>query len=52
MQNCILLESNLTKKGKPNEDGDDKGSPPSGRYTIVHALFDALKEKDTKRKKR
>jgi hypothetical protein len=38
---------------KPEKDCDAESSPnASERYTIFHALFEALKEKDRKRKKR
>jgi len=34
------------------EDGKDNiSSPVSGKYTIFHALFEAMKEKDKKKKK-
>jgi len=35
-------------RGKPKK----KTDPPSEPYTIFHALFEALKEKENKRKKR
>jgi len=33
-------------RGKPKK----KTDPPSERYTIFHALFEALKEKENKRR--
>jgi len=43
----------LTNKDKLTESNDDENtSLLSERYTIFHALFEALKEKDKKRKKR
>jgi hypothetical protein len=49
----MFSEKALTGKDKHNK--DDKGnasSTQSEHYTIFHALFDALKEKDKKHKKR
>lgn len=40
------MEKALTHKNKPKDDDND-----SERYTIFHALFEALKEKDKKGKK-
>jgi len=45
-------KSRNPNKDKLKESNDDSSSPPSERYTIFHALFEALKEKDKKRKKR
>ncbi|MDH7477912.1 MAG: hypothetical protein QHH17_05985 [Candidatus Bathyarchaeota archaeon] len=42
----------MKTKNKPMEDDNDKSPQPSERYTIFHALFEALKEKDKKRKKK
>jgi len=41
----MLSEKALTKK-----DNNDENSPP--RYTIFHALFEALKEKEKKCRKK
>jgi len=47
----MFSEKALKNKDKLKK--DDENSPqPSERYTIFHALFEALKEKDKKRKKR
>jgi hypothetical protein len=51
LQNCISSERALTDKDKL-ESYDDGSSLPSERYTIFHALFEALKENDKKRKKK
>jgi len=51
LQNRIFLERALTGKYKLEND-DDSSSLSSKRYTIFHALFEALKEKDKKRKKK
>ncbi|MEM3699879.1 MAG: hypothetical protein QXL57_03315 [Candidatus Bathyarchaeia archaeon] len=42
----------MKNKNKPVEDGDEKSPQTSERYTIFHALFEALKEKERKRKKK
>jgi hypothetical protein len=42
----------LKNKNKSAEDGDEKSLQASERYTIFHALFEALKEKERKRKKK
>ena len=42
----------MTGKGKLESNDDEGSSLPSERYTIFHALFEALKEKDKKRKKK
>jgi len=43
----------LTNKNKLKESNDDENtSLHSERYTIFHALFEALTEKDKKRKKK
>jgi len=47
MQKGYFSEKALTNK-KDEENPDYK----SARYTIFHALFEALKEKDKKRKKK
>jgi hypothetical protein len=46
----MFSEKALKNKNKPTED-DEKYPQRSERYTIFHALFEALKEKDRKRKK-
>jgi len=38
----------LRDENKPRKDGDSHGK----RYTIFHALFEALKDKEKKPKKR
>jgi len=44
----MLSEKALTKK----DNNDENSPPPSGRYTIFHALFEALKEKEKKCRKK
>jgi hypothetical protein len=51
LQNRVFSERALTGKDKL-ESNDDSSSLPSERYTIFHALFETLKEKDKKRKKK
>jgi hypothetical protein len=43
------------EKALTNKDENGKGninSPTRGKYTIFHALFEAMKEKDKKKNKR
>jgi hypothetical protein len=42
------LEKTLRDKSEPRKDDNRRGE----RYTIFHALFEALKEKDRKHKER
>jgi len=43
----------LTNKDKHKKGNDDEGSPlNSEHYTIFHALFEALKERDKEHNKR
>jgi hypothetical protein len=46
----MFSEKVLKIKNKPTED-DEESPQHAERYTIFHALFEALKEKDRKRKK-
>jgi hypothetical protein len=53
LQNSIFSEKALTDKdklGKYNKDNRTHVNPE--RYTIFHALFEALKEKDKNHKKK
>jgi hypothetical protein len=49
----MLPEKALKHKDEVKKDIEGNSFPqPSGRYTIFHALFEALKEKDRKHKKK
>jgi len=45
-------EKALTNKNKIENKVEEASLPNSDHYTIFHALFEALKDKDKKRKKR
>jgi hypothetical protein len=48
-----VSEKALTNKEKHGKDNDEEKCPlDPERYTIFHALFDNLKEKEKKHKKR
>lgn len=47
----MFSEKALTNKEKHQKDFYHEDSAHSERYTIFHALFEALKEKDRKNKK-
>jgi hypothetical protein len=44
----MLSEKALTDKDEPKKGDNDAESKGSDRYTIFHALFEAMKEKDKK----
>jgi hypothetical protein len=46
------LEKALTKKDKRKRDDDCDSSMNTDHYTIFHALFEAMKEKDKKDERR
>ena len=46
---CRLL---LSEKALTNKDNGKKESPEAERYTIFHAIFEAMKERDKKHKRR
>jgi hypothetical protein len=48
---CVVSEKALKDDNNRLEKGDGEDSQDSERYTIFHALFEALKDKDKKHKK-
>jgi hypothetical protein len=49
----MFSEKTLTNKDKCKKNDDcDELSMQEGRYTIFHALFEAIKEKDKRHKER
>jgi len=48
----LFSERALTNKGKSGKNNNNETKAPTERYTIFHALFEALREKDKKRKKK
>ena len=52
LQIVIFLEKALASKDKHKRDDDRDSAANSNRYTIFHALFEALKEKDKRDERR
>jgi hypothetical protein len=51
MQSHSVLEKNLARKDKQANTQKNKHLvPDTPRYTIFHALFEAMKEKDSRQK--
>jgi hypothetical protein len=51
MWKLYVSEKALTNKNKHEKDESEVLLPKSERYTIFHALFEALKDKDKKDKR-
>lgn len=51
MQESTVSEKALVNKNGKNSD-DEHSSASSERYTIFHALFEAMKEKEKKHRKK
>jgi hypothetical protein len=52
MWKMYLLEKALTNKNKEKNVNKEISIPTPEHYTIFHALFEALKDKDKKHKKK
>jgi hypothetical protein len=52
MQKSCFSGKALANKNKRENNDEETSLPNSEHYTIFHALFEALKDKDKKNKKR